>query len=93
MKFTEALPSSGYLKNSMGGGVNSNPKRKATTFSFSVLFNKLNMRENNVKMIFIYINMLYETVNTVGVVYRHLASYYNIAIIAKSYVTIIILKF
>lgn len=91
MKFTEALPSSGYLKNSMG--VNSNPKRKATTFSFSVLFNKLNMRENNVKMIFIYINMLYETVNTVGVVYRHLASYYNIAIIAKSYVTIIILKF
>lgn len=67
MKFTEALPSSGYLK--IAWGVNSNPKRKATTFSLSVFFNKLNMRENNVKMIFIYINMLYETVNTVGVVY------------------------
>lgn len=62
-------------------------------FLLSVFFNKLNMWENNVKMIFIYINMLYEIVDIVGVVYCYFVSYYNIVIIVKLYVIIIILKF
>lgn len=91
MKFIEVFFSFGYLKNSMG--VNGNFKRIVMIFLLSVFFNKLNMWENNVRRIFIYINLLYKIVDIIGVVYCNFVSYYNIVIIVKLYVIIIVLKF